>query len=75
MFAWPAGRWLVGLAGLVLVAVAVYQFVPDVKKKFLDGALAKFYNGVYGNVLLGVVAAGLMAFSVFALVETRYRRI
>ncbi len=128
VFAWPAGRWLVGLAGLVLVGVAVYQFIRGVKKKFLDdsntnempealrsaftvlgvvghlaravvfgfvgiflvkaaydykaneaigldGALAKLYNGAYGNVLLGVVAAGLMAFSVFALVEARYRRI
>ena len=128
VFAWPAGRWLVGLAGLVLLGVAVYQLVRGVGRKFLDdsdtaempstlrswftvlgvvghvaravvfglvggflvkasydykaneaigldGALAKLYNGAYGNVLLGIVAAGLIAFAVFALVEARYRRI
>lgn len=128
VFAWPAGRYLVGLAGLVLLGVAVYQFVRGVQRKFLDdsntnempealrgwftalgvvghvaravvfglvgaflvkasydhaadeaigldGALAKLYNGAYGGVLLGLVAAGLIAFSVFALVEARYRRL
>jgi hypothetical protein len=128
VFAWPAGRWLVGLAGLVLLGVAVYQFIRGVKKKFLDdsntsempeslrsaftvlgvvghlaravvfglvgiflvkaaydykaneaigldGALAKLYNGAYGSWLLGAVAAGLIAFSAFSLVEAGYRRI
>jgi hypothetical protein len=128
VFAWPAGRWLVGLAGLVLIGVAVYQFIRGVKKKFLDdsntsempdalrsaftvlgvvghlaravvfglvgiflvkaaydykaneaigldGALAKLYNGAYGSWLLGAVAAGLIVFSCFSLVEARYRRI
>jgi hypothetical protein len=53
---------------------AAYDYKAD-EAIGLDGALAKLYNGAYGNVLLGVVAAGLMAFSVFALVEARYRRI
>jgi uncharacterized protein DUF1206 len=128
VFGWPAGRWLIGAAGLVLAGVAVYQFVRGVKKKFLDdskteempelvrtwftvlgivghvaravvfgmvavfllkaaydykaneaigldGALAKLYNGAYGSWLLGAVAAGLIAFACFSLVEARYRRI
>jgi Domain of Unknown Function (DUF1206) len=36
VFGWPAGRWLVGLAGLVLAGVAIYQFIRGVRKKFLD---------------------------------------
>ena len=128
VFGWPAGRWLVGVAGLVLGAVAVYQFIRGVGRKFLDdskteqmprvvktwftilgtighvaravifgivavflvkasydykaneaiglnGALAKLYDGAYGSWLLGAVAAGLIVFSCFSLVEARYRRI
>ena len=129
VFGWPAGRWLVGLAGLVLAGVAIYQFIRGVRQKFLDdskteqmppcghavvhgprnrrprrarGRLragrrlprsrrptttrrtrrsastarsAKLYNGAYGSWLLGAVAAGLIAFSCFSLVEARYRRI
>jgi hypothetical protein len=41
----------------------------------LDGALAKLYNGAYGSWLLGAVAAGLIAFACFSLVEAWYRRI
>jgi hypothetical protein len=128
VFGWPGGRWLVGIAGVVLLCVAVYQFIRGVKKKFLDdaktaeipraieptysllgtvghvaraivfglvgvflvkaaynykaneaigldGALAKLYNAAYGSWLLGAVAAGLLAFACFSLVEARYRRI
>jgi len=128
VFAWPAGRWLIGAAGVVFAGVAAYQFIRGVRKKFLkdsktseipevvkgwftafgtvghvaraivfgmvaaflikaaydykaneaiglDGALAKLYNGAYGGWLLGAVAAGLIAFASFSLVEARYRRI
>src|SRR6476661_9456870 len=36
VFSWPAGRWLVGLAGVVLAGVAIYQFIRGVRQKFLD---------------------------------------
>jgi hypothetical protein len=36
VFGWPAGRWLVGLAGIVLAGVAIYQFIRGVGQKFLD---------------------------------------
>jgi len=127
-FSWPAGRWLVAIAGLVLAGVACYQLVRGLGRKFLkdskiekmrpvvrtwftafgavghvaravifgfvavflvkaaydykaneaiglDGALGKLYNGAYGSWLLGAVAAGLIAFACFSLVEARYRRI
>ena len=128
VFGWPAGRWIVGVAGLVMLGVAVYQFLRGVRKKFLDdsktgtmpapvlrwfstlgtighvaravvfglvgvflvkaaydfkaseaigldGALGKLYNGSHGSWLLGALAAGLVAFAAFSLVEAKYRRI
>ena len=128
VFGWPAGRWLVGIAGLVMLGVGLYQLIRGVRRKFLDdsntqkmsrpvkkwftavgtvghvaravvfglvgiflvkasidykaneaigldGALAKLYDGAYGSWLLGVVAAGLVAFAVFSVMEARYRRI
>lgn len=35
VFNWPAGRWLVGLAGLAVVAVGVYLIYKGVSKRFL----------------------------------------
>ncbi|MGY2082236.1 DUF1206 domain-containing protein [Blastococcus sp. SYSU DS0539] len=35
VFGWPAGRWLVGAAGLVVVGVAVYLVHKGVTKRFL----------------------------------------
>jgi uncharacterized protein DUF1206 len=35
VFGWPAGRWLVGLAGLVIIGVGAYHVYKGVSKKFL----------------------------------------
>jgi len=35
VFGWPAGRWLVGLAGLILIGVGVYHVYKGVSKRFL----------------------------------------
>lgn len=35
VFAWPAGRWLVGAVGLVLIGVGVYHVYKGVTKHFL----------------------------------------
>ncbi|RBY91021.1 DUF1206 domain-containing protein [Blastococcus sp. TF02A-30] len=35
VFGWPAGRWLVGAAGLVLVGVGAYHVYKGVTKRFL----------------------------------------
>lgn len=125
---WPAGTWIVGGAGLVLVGVGLFQGYRGVTKDFLedskteemgrktrawigwiglvgylarmvvfclvgiflvkaardydpqaaiglDGALAKILHQTYGQVLLGVVAAGLVAFAVYSWSDARYRRI
>ncbi|SDX54632.1 protein of unknown function [Geodermatophilus africanus] len=36
VFGWPAGRWLVGLIGLVVIGVGVYLVNKGVSKKFLE---------------------------------------
>ena len=125
---WPAGRFLVILAGLVMLGVAAYQAYRGATQKFLedskteemqpqvrrwitwigtvghlaravvfglvgvflikaaidfnakkavgvDGALAKLQHQSYGGVLLGLVAAGLIAFAVYSVSDARYRRI
>ena len=35
VFGWPAGRWLVGAAGLVLIGVGIYHVYKGVSKSFL----------------------------------------
>jgi hypothetical protein len=128
VFGWPAGAWLVGIAGAVLIGVGLYQgyrglsqdFLKDSKTEQmsprvrqwiewigtfghlarmvvfgligvflidaavdynpnkaigLDGALAKVAHASYGPFLLGIVAAGLIAFGLYSLSDARYRRI
>jgi hypothetical protein len=128
VFGWPAGTWLVGLIGGVLVGIALYQGYRGISGEFLDdskteemgprirrwiewigtfghlarmvvfglvgvfliksaiefnpgnavgldGALAKLAHASYGPYMLGIVAAGLIAFGVYSLSDARYRRI
>jgi fumarate reductase subunit D len=125
---WPAGVWLVGIAGAVVIGIALYQayrgvtadFLKDAKTERmgettrrwytltatvghlaravvfsligiflvkaaveydptkavgLDGALAKLAHQSYGSALLGIVAAGLVAFAIYSLADARYRKI
>ena len=62
-----------GLVGIFLVKAAV-DFDPN-KAVGLDGALAKLEQNSYGPYLLGIVAAGLIAFAIFSFSDARYRRI
>jgi hypothetical protein len=128
VFGWPAGTWLVGIVGVVLIGVGLYQGYRGISKDFLedskteqmgsltrrwikwigtfgylarmvvfclvgvflikaavdynpdkavglDGALAKVDHASYGPFLLGLVAAGLIAFGTYSLSDARYRRI
>jgi uncharacterized protein DUF1206 len=128
VFGWPAGTWLVGIAGAVLIGIGLYQGYRGISKDFLkdskteqmspgvrnwiewigsfghlarmvvfglvgvflikaaidynpnsavglDGALAKIADASYGPFLLGIVAAGLIAFGIYSLSDARYRRI
>jgi hypothetical protein len=62
-----------GLIGVFLIKAAA-DYNPS-KAVGLDGALAKLLQQTYGPVLLGVVAAGLIAFGLYSLADARYRRI
>ena len=62
-----------GLVGVFMIRAAV-DFNPS-KAVGLDGALAKLAQQSYGSALLGIVAAGLVAFALYSLADARYRRI
>jgi hypothetical protein len=62
-----------GLIGVFVIKAAV-DYAPS-KAVGLDGALEKLARESYGTFLLGVVAAGLIAFGIFSIAEARYRRI
>jgi hypothetical protein len=65
VFAWPAGRWLVGATGLVMLGVALYQFVRGVRRKFLadshtekmSAGMRKWFTavGTVGHIARAVV--------------------
>jgi hypothetical protein len=126
VLAWPAGPWLVGAGGLVLLGAAGWNLYRGVSRKFedkwrlsklppevrtwgsraglvghvarfvvfgligvfvikaavdyspkdaigLDGALEKLARAPYGPWLLGLTAAGLVAYGVFCFVDARLR--
>ena len=62
-----------GLIGVFLIKAAI-EYDPKTAVG-LDGALAKLVNQPYGSVLLGIVAAGLIAFALYSLSDARYRKI
>ena len=125
VFDWPGGRWLVGAAGLAIIAAGLWNLYRGLSTKFedkwrggmsrterawgrragvvghlargtvfgligifvtkaatdydaqdaigFDGALRKLADAAYGPWLLGLTAAGLVAYGVFCLVDARYR--
>ena len=122
---WPAGRWIVAAAGLVIIGVGLWNLYRGVAQKFadkwrggmgqtakkwgawigtighiaravvftliglfivkaaidydpkeaigLDGALQKVAQHSYGSWLLGITAAGLIAYGVYCLFDAWYR--
>jgi hypothetical protein len=62
-----------GLVGWFLLRAAI-DFDPK-KAVGLDGALAKLAHTGYGPVLLGIVAAGLIAFGCYSVADAKFRRI
>lgn len=125
---WTGGTVLVGVAGAILIGVAVYQAYKGLSKKFLedaktgemsegvergytalgvfghvaravvfaligyglikaaldynpkeaiglDGALRELAHASYGPALLGLVAAGLIGFGLYSIVDARYRKV
>jgi hypothetical protein len=62
-----------GLIGLFLVKAA-WEYDPK-EAIGLDGALRTTAEAPYGGALLGALAAGLLCYGAFCLVEARYRRV
>jgi hypothetical protein len=60
------------MIGGFLVAAAIHANPGEAQG--LEGALTTLASQPFGPYLLGLVAAGLAAWGVFALVEARYRR-
>jgi hypothetical protein len=62
-----------GLIGYFLIKSAI-DYRPK-EAVGLDGALAALQKAAYGPVLLGVVAAGLIAFAAYSIADARYRKV
>ena len=62
-----------GMVGFFLVQAALHENPNDARG--LDGALREFAAQPYGRWWLGVVAAGLVAYGIFMLLEGKYRHI
>ena len=62
-----------GLIGFFLMRAA-WQHDPK-ETVGLDGALAKILREDYGDTMLGIVSAGLIAYGLYCFVEARYREV
>lgn len=81
VFSWPAGRWLVGIAGVVLAGVACYQLIRGLRKKFLDDSktdqmspsICRAFTvlGTIGHVARAVVFGLIAAFLIKAAYDYR----
>ena len=62
-----------GIIG-VLIIVAAVQYDPD-QAKGVDGALKSLAGQPYGQVLLSLVALGLLAYGLYGLAEAKFRKV
>jgi hypothetical protein len=64
---------LFSMAGWFLVKAA-WEYDPE-EAIGIDGALRKVARAEYGDLLLGCIAAGLLAYALFCFVQARYREV
>ena len=79
---WSERIGLVGLVARAIVFGLVGAFMIKAAIEYdpreaigLDGALQKLANQAYGSWLLGLTAAGLVAYALFCFIEARYREV
>jgi hypothetical protein len=77
---YTVGRLGYAAFGVVLAIVGSFLVVAALAHNpgeavGLGGALAEVASQPYGQVLLGIVAAGLMAYGLYSVAEARYRRV
>ena len=77
---WGVRAGVVGHAARFVVFALIGAFAIDAAATYdpqkavgLDGALQKLSHQAYGDVLLGVTAAGLIAYGAYCFVDARYR--
>lgn len=73
VFGHVARAVIFALIGYGMIKAAI-DYDPQ-KAIGLDGALRKLTEASYGPVLLGLVAAGLVGFGVYSIVDARYRKV
>lgn len=76
----PLGRFGVGARGVVFSMVGLFLIQAAIQSdpqaaKGLGDTLTVLAQSPLGPVLLGIVALGLLAYSLYSLVEARYRQI
>lgn len=74
------GRFGYGAFGVVFTIIGIFLIVAAIhgnssQAKGLDGALLVLSQQPFGQVLLIIVAIGLIAYGAYSFVEARYRRI
>ena len=74
------GRFGYGALGVVFTIIAIFLIVAAFqhnpgKAVGLDGALMELTRQPFGQLLLGIVALGLIAYGIYSFVEAAYRRI
>ena len=79
---WTTRAGVVGYSARAVVFVLIGTFVIRAAWEYdageavgLDGALQKLAHQTFGPFLLGVVAAGLVAYGLFYLVKAAYREV
>jgi hypothetical protein len=58
---WPGGRWLVGIAGVVLIGVGLFQGYRGIAKKFLDDAKTEQMTATVKRWVTGIGIFGHLA--------------
>ncbi len=79
VFAWPAGHWLIGIAGVVMIGVGIYQLARGLRHKFLDDSKTEQMSrtskrwftwfGTVGHVARAIVFALVGIFLVKAAID------
>jgi uncharacterized membrane protein len=79
---WTTRAGVIGFLARAVVFLIAGGFIVKAAAEYdpeeaigLDGALQKLANQAYGPLLLGVVAAGLVAFGLFYLMRAAYREV
>lgn len=73
------GQFGLAARGIVFTIIGIFLIVAALQKdpnqaKGLGGALGELSQQPYGQVLLGIVAVGFVAYGLYSLAEARYRR-